>query len=161
MEINTLSPRAVTNRWCQSNHLQTAKIDSDIRIRNKQTVGSIILNPVFGFFLNSTTPRHFRRFTASKDELQGGFDVWFSNNVHSVTWNAIFLYFVEITEQNHEQPHYNNSYGGYNRTPWDINCGGIRPVGQHRGKCSGTNSISATYGQPSVYRHKTTTKPTL
>jgi len=48
-------------------------------------VGSRILNPVFGFFLNSTTPRRFRRFTASKEELQGGFDVWFTNDVHRVT----------------------------------------------------------------------------
>ena len=86
--------------------------------------------------------------SVEREKLQGGFDVWFSNNVHSVTWNSIFLYFVEITEQNHEQPQYNHFQGGYNRTPWKINCSGNRPVGQHSGKCSGTNSISATYGQP-------------
>jgi hypothetical protein len=86
---------------------------------------------VFGFFLNSTTPRHFGRFTASKEELQGDFDVWFTNNVHRVTWNAILLYFVEITEQNHEQPQYNHSHSGYNRTRWNTDCGGNRPVGQH------------------------------
>jgi len=67
-----------------------------------------------------------------------------------VTWNAIFLYFVEITEQNHEQPQPNHTHGGYNRTGWNIDCGSNRPVGQHSGKCSGTNSISPKYGQPSM-----------